>query len=71
MPTDISTHSLAAAGFAASLLLAIPAQAGRLGAVEEGKSFPNLVLPTAADGSPFAVSQLRGKKTVLHVFASW
>ena len=60
-----------AASLATAFLLAAPADAGRLGAVEKGKSFPDLVLPSAADGAPLAVSQWRGKKLVLHVFASW
>lgn len=39
--------------------------------IEVGKPFPGLILPTLGDGSPSAVSRFRGKKTLLHVFASW
>lgn len=40
-------------------------------AVEVGKPFPNLILPALEDGSPSSILQFRGKKTLLHVFASW
>lgn len=40
-------------------------------AVEVGKPFPNLTLPSLEDGSPSSIVQFRGKKTLLHVFASW
>ena len=40
-------------------------------AVEVGKPFPNLMLPALEDGSPSSLVQFRGKKTLLHVFASW
>lgn len=39
--------------------------------IEVGRPFPNLALPSLADGSPASVAQFRGKKTLLHVFASW
>ncbi len=40
-------------------------------AIEVGKPFPDLILPSLADGSPSSVARFRGKKTLLHVFASW
>jgi len=40
-------------------------------AVEVGKPFPRLMLPSLEDGSPSSIVQFRGKKTLLHVFASW
>ncbi len=40
-------------------------------AVEVGKPFPDLVLPSLEDGGPSSIVQFRGKKTLLHVFASW
>jgi len=40
-------------------------------AVEVGKPFPHLTLPSLEDGSPSSIVQFRGKKTLLHVFASW
>ena len=40
-------------------------------AIEVGKPFPNLILPSLEDGRPASIVQFRGKKTLLHVFASW
>ena len=40
-------------------------------AIEVGRPFPNLVLPSLADGRPSSLVQYRGKKILLHVFASW
>jgi hypothetical protein len=40
-------------------------------AIEVGKPFPDLILPSLEDGSPSSIVQFRGKKTLLHVFASW
>ncbi len=39
--------------------------------IEVGKPFPNIVLPALADGRPASVATFRGKKILLHVFASW
>lgn len=39
--------------------------------IEVGSPFPNLVLPLLEDGRPSSIVQFRGKKTLLHVFASW
>ncbi|MCS1407556.1 MAG: hypothetical protein M2R45_00714 [Verrucomicrobia subdivision 3 bacterium] len=36
-----------------------------------GQSFPELLLPRASDGTPDSLSFYRGRKTVVHVFASW
>lgn len=36
-----------------------------------GRPFPDLILPALEDGRPRSISELRGKKTMLHVFASW
>jgi hypothetical protein len=39
--------------------------------LKPGQPFPDIVLPTLADGKPGAISQFRGKKLILHIFASW
>jgi hypothetical protein len=39
--------------------------------IRKGEPFPAIVLPTMADGSPASITDFRGKKVVLHVFASW
>ncbi len=36
-----------------------------------GQAFPDFPLPRLDDGAPSAVSSFRGRKTVLHIFASW
>jgi len=36
-----------------------------------GEPFPELVLPGVKDGRPRSISQFRGQKLALHVFASW
>ena len=51
------------------LLLAacVPAAA----AIEVGQPFPDIALPSAADGERMSIADFRGSKVVLHVFASW
>ena len=39
--------------------------------IEEGRPFPDLTLPALEDGRPLSVADFRGRKIVLHVFASW
>ncbi|MHC4065023.1 MAG: TlpA family protein disulfide reductase [Planctomycetota bacterium] len=60
--------------FAVPLLVA-PALCGQTSipsvAIEVGEPFPNLVLPSLADGQPYSIARFRGKKIVLHIFASW
>ena len=36
-----------------------------------GKPFPNLVLPALDGGRAMSIADFRGKKVILHVFASW
>ena len=36
-----------------------------------GEPFPDIVLPSLEDDSPTSISRFRGKKIILHVFASW
>ena len=36
-----------------------------------GQPFPDLVLPRADNGQPMSLAQYRGKKVLLHIFASW
>jgi hypothetical protein len=37
----------------------------------EGQVFPTMVLPTLDGGRPGSVADFRGKKLILHIFASW
>lgn len=36
-----------------------------------GKPFPNLALPALDGGRAMSIADFRGKKVILHVFASW
>lgn len=36
-----------------------------------GEPFPNIVLPSLRDGRPLSLADFRGRKIILHVFASW
>jgi hypothetical protein len=39
--------------------------------VRVGQPFPVLVLPALADGAPLSIETFRGRKVLLHQFASW
>ena len=39
--------------------------------LEVGQPFPDIVLPNLADGRAGSIAQFRGRKLLLHVFASW
>jgi len=41
------------------------------GKIEVGEPFPDIVLPALEDGSARRISDYRGHKLILHVFASW
>ena len=62
-------HRLLAALFS-SLLLATSISAAEYG-LEKGKLFPDFTLPTLAGGEHRSIGSFRGKRVVLHVFASW
>ena len=47
-----------------------PAGAASTG-LEVGDRFPELVLPSLDDGRQLSVASFRGRKLVLHVWASW
>jgi len=36
-----------------------------------GQPFPGLAFPSIDDGRPSSIAQYRGKKILLHIFASW
>ena len=36
-----------------------------------GEAFPTLALPSAVDGRPVSVTEFRGKKLIINIFASW
>ena len=42
-----------------------------LGKIRIGEPFPAVQLPLLADGSLATLQDFRGRRTVLHIFASW
>ncbi len=60
----------AALGLAFTATLGIPATEASVD-VRVGEPFPALVLPALADGSPQSIERFRGRKVLLHQFASW
>lgn len=36
-----------------------------------GQTFPAISLPSLEDNLPRSITQFRGQKTILHIFASW
>lgn len=38
---------------------------------QPGTPFPTLSLPSLEDGRPASIADFRGRKVILHVFASW
>jgi hypothetical protein len=41
------------------------------GKIKVGEPFPTIVLPSLQGGKPMSVADFYGKKTILHLFASW
>ncbi len=39
--------------------------------LEIGEPFPDLTLSSMEDGSSISIADFRGRKLILHVFASW
>ena len=57
-------------GMAALTAPAAAAEPPRQG-LEVGDAFPTLAFASLEDGSPRTVADYRGRKLLLHVFASW
>jgi hypothetical protein len=51
----------------ASALAATPVKTG----VQVGQAYPIYPLPSMTDGAPLSVSRYRGRRVMLHQFASW
>ncbi len=72
---DIITIGLVTAGLAEIIptRAAEGATAPKSYSVEfhEGQMFPTMVLPSLRGGRPGSVADFRGKKLILHIFASW
>ena len=55
---------------AASALVASAASGQRTGLIQVGEPFPEITLPSL-DGEAWSIAEMRGRKVMLHVFASW
>jgi len=51
--------------------LVVPPASAEPPVLEVGQPFPDIAFPSAEDGTPMSIASFRGKKVVLHVFASW
>lgn len=65
---SIAVSTLAAAIPAKSFAQALGTSDNRF---EVGRPFPELTLPSLEDGRPRSISEFRGRKLILHIFASW
>ena len=65
----MAKKSYFALAWLAIVLISTPAASAT--ELEVGKPFPNLVLPSLDDGSASSVSDFRGQKLILHIWASW
>ncbi len=55
-----------------STAMLAPASAGTTDTgLDIGDRFPELVLPSLADGEALSIASFRGRKVALHVWASW
>ncbi len=63
---------VAFAGISLSFLTGMPAllSAGPP-QIEIGKPFPDITLPGIDNGEPRTLGEFRGRKVMLHLFASW
>ncbi len=67
-------HSYVYALISLAAAIAIHASSGEANlstGMEVGQVYPNYILPSLSNGRPLALSQFRGRKIILHQFASW
>lgn len=67
----VSVATLLLVTSAISVASQSPSEAAPGGPFEVGRAFPDVVLPAADDGQPLSISRFRGRKVLLHIFASW
>lgn len=51
--------------------VALEQSSGNAQRPQVGDRFPVLILPSLGDESPSSIAQFRGRKLLLHQFASW
>jgi len=51
-----------------ALTTSVPAASGTL---DPGTIFPTIALPRIDDGQPVSITGFRGRRLMLHLFASW
>ena len=71
MEAPIRMKLKTAATLAVGVLMTMSLSPSTAAALEVGQPFPDLVLPALEDGRPTSLADFRGRKLVLHVFASW
>ncbi len=50
----------------------VPAYGQRVASrFQSGQPFPTIAFPSLEEGTPASIADYRGKKLLLHVFASW
>ena len=65
------SRALTSFAVAAALILPSVDSAATESGLQVGDPFPELVLPSLANGEPMSITAFRGRKLVLHVWASW
>ena len=55
----------------ASAAMLVPSARAVSTGLDVGDRFPEIVLPSLADGEPMSIASFPGRKLVLHVWASW
>ncbi len=61
-------------GLLAGLLMVLgtgPTVNAQPAGMKVGEPFPLIRLPSLSDGRPMSIADFRGKKVVLHIWASW
>lgn len=58
-------------GIALALLLVASIGTAAPSGLQVGQPFPHLTLPALEDGQPLSLTDFRGEKVILHIWASW
>ncbi len=58
-------------GIALIFLMIASGRAAAPAGLQVGQPFPHLTLPALEDGQPLSLTDFRGEKVILHIWASW